>query len=102
MNKLVILCLILAVFASSIEAYQKIAIENIPYLDLYARRYTIGNKPVLQQQCVEDGARLCAYYSPDYIHCINAGSNRGQVVWQCQARLSNGVRLGSLDVSILF
>ena len=101
MNKLVILFLVFA-FLGSIEAYRKVAIETIPYLDLYRNRYTIGNNPVLQQVCVEDGARLCTNYRPDYVHCINTGQRNGQVIWQCQARLSNGVRLGSLNVSNVF
>ena len=101
MNKLVILFVVFAVLGS-IDAYTKVALENIRYLDLYAGSYTIGRKPVLQQQCVEDGARLCAYYQPNYLHCINSGSSRGQVIWRCEARLANGVRLGSLNVSTLW
>ena len=99
MNKLVILFFVVFAIVGSIDAWTKVPIEHIPYLDLYRGRYTTGNKPVLQQVCVEDGAGLCRYYAPDYVHCTNVGSSRGQVQWRCEARMANGVSFGSLNVS---
>ena len=99
MNKLVILFFVVLAIVGSIDAWTKIPIEHIKDLHLYRGRYTTGVKPVLQQDCVEDGARLCSYYAPDHTHCTNIGSSRGAVQWRCEARLANGVSLGRLNVS---
>ena len=100
MNKLVILFVVFVVLGS-IEAYNKIAIEDIPYLDLYSSVLTVGTMPKVQQNCVEDGAKLCDYYQPNYIHCVNSGASRGKVIWKCDATLSRDVKFGKLDVRTL-
>ena len=98
MNKLVILFLVFAALGS-IEAFRKVAIENIRYLRLYKGRFTISPYPGSQLVCVENGARLCADHELDYVGCKNLGSNQGQVTWDCQATLSKGVKFGRTDVS---
>ena len=67
---------------------------------MYRGRLTTGYKPIEQQQCFDEGGyRLCSAYRPSSVHCVNAGSSRGQVIWQCSAQLNNGISLGKLDVS---
>ena len=98
MNKLVILFLVFAVLGS-IEAYQKVALEKIPYLDLNEGKYTIGNKPIVELLCVDEGYGTCDY-RPTHVHCVNTGKNvRGQVIWKCKANLDERNKFGSLRVS---
>lgn len=47
------------------------------WLIFYRGRPTIGFKPIEQQICVDESQRLCSYYRPDYIHCVNAGTQTG-------------------------
>lgn len=47
---------------------------------------------------MENGARLCTFYSPDYIRCTNTGFSHGQVIWACTAKLSNGVSFDAVDI----
>ena len=98
MNKLAILFLIFAVL-SSIEAWTKIVYEDIRYLDFYHQHFTTGLKPVKQLECADYGNRLCVYYAPDYVRCINTGSNGGIVNWKCEAKLGRGITFRNQWVS---
>lgn len=100
MNKLTIFFFLFAVFGS-IDAFRKVRLGSIPFIELYKGRYTEGITPVPQQYCVEDGAQLCAYYAPDYVKCKNVkyGSGERQTSWRCEAKLANGVRFKMQHVS---
>lgn len=87
----------LFLFVGHITADVGIPLSGIKALTLYKGQYANRQRSTqLQLQC-QGGSAGCQHI-PDVIQCTNVGYDGIKDSWKCEAKLPNGVNLGSIEV----
>jgi len=79
---------------------EAVLLQSVKAITLESGKYTIGNKPILQLQCIGGSAYGARNAYPDVVQCVNVGSDSsGDPQWRCEADLDTSVRFGKTKVS---